>query len=164
MTTFDSVADVDQAIAAWTTDSVIPNFDCFWSNGNNTFVYDHPTRGFVFIPWDLDADFDFNSMPTNVSPTQPVFSTGTAPRTGPILTVLNHACSQYLDDVKAAAAKFNATTLLGRLDTWNSQILDAVNADPAIDPNARMFGLSALRNYVMGRAAFLSSWAATTCN
>ena len=56
-----AIADVDEALAEWAGEALIDDSDGFWIGRHNFFLYDHPTRGWLWIPHDLDATIDWVS-------------------------------------------------------------------------------------------------------
>ncbi|MBM4354847.1 MAG: hypothetical protein FJ109_13840, partial [Deltaproteobacteria bacterium] len=53
----EDTMDLDQAILEWAGEAMMPDGDGFWIGSDNFYVYNHPVRGFLFIPWDLDISF-----------------------------------------------------------------------------------------------------------
>ena len=54
-----AIADLDEALAEWAGEAMIADADGFWIGRHNFFLYDHPTRGWIWIPHDLDATIDW---------------------------------------------------------------------------------------------------------
>ena len=53
-----AIADMDETLAEWAGEAMIADADGYWI-GHNFFLYDHPTRGWLWIPHDLDATIDW---------------------------------------------------------------------------------------------------------
>ena len=54
-----AIADMDETLAEWAGEAMIADADGFWIGRQNFFLYDHPTRGWLWIPHDLDATIDW---------------------------------------------------------------------------------------------------------
>ncbi len=48
-------------LSEWAAEAVLPDGDGYWCCGHNYYLYDHPERGFLWIPWDKDGTFDWVS-------------------------------------------------------------------------------------------------------
>lgn len=53
----DKLMDVDQVLLEAAAEMVIPTGDNFSNGSWNFYYYDHPSRGFLVLPWDLDGAF-----------------------------------------------------------------------------------------------------------
>jgi spore coat protein CotH len=54
---FDAMVDVDQIILEMAVETAILTDDNFSNGAANYYYYDHPRRGFMVLPWDLDTIF-----------------------------------------------------------------------------------------------------------
>ena len=54
-----AIADMDETLAEWAGEAMIADEDGFWIGKQNFLLYDHPTRGWLWIPHDLDATIDW---------------------------------------------------------------------------------------------------------
>ena len=53
-----ALMDLDQAVAEWAMEAMIPAMDNYWAGVEiNYYLYSHPDRGFVYLPYDLDISF-----------------------------------------------------------------------------------------------------------
>ena len=50
----EEMVDVEHAVKYWAFEAVIPASDNFYVDGWNYFLYEHPTRGMVYVPRDYD--------------------------------------------------------------------------------------------------------------
>jgi spore coat protein CotH len=164
-TTPDALAtlgDVDQMVGMWAVESIVPDGDGYWAGGWNMYLYDHPSRGFLYIPYDFDLAFD-----SVVSSADPAIwhkeneRYNGRPHVEAILAdpVWLGRFAMHVADARAA---YDPAVLQARIDRWAAQIADAV----AVDPNApftwdqHVAAVARLRGYVGDRAAFLRAWAA----
>jgi hypothetical protein len=58
----DAVADIDEIILELAAETAALTDDNFSNGAENFFYYEHPTRGFLVLPWDLDTIY---SAPTD---------------------------------------------------------------------------------------------------
>ena len=54
-----AITAMDEALAESAGEAMIADEDGFWIGRQNFFLYDHPTRGWLWIPHDLDATIDW---------------------------------------------------------------------------------------------------------
>ena len=54
-----AIADMDEALLEWAAEAVLADPDGYWIGHWNFFIYDHPTRGWLWLPHDLDATIDW---------------------------------------------------------------------------------------------------------
>ena len=50
-----AIADMDEALQEWAGEAMLADPDGYWIGHWNWFIYDHPTRGWLWIPHDLDV-------------------------------------------------------------------------------------------------------------
>ena len=61
------IADMDEALARVGGEAMLADADGYWIGHQNFFLYDHPTRGWLWIPHDLDAAIDWlDRTPTDL--------------------------------------------------------------------------------------------------
>src|SRR5262249_17505717 len=59
LATMERLVDVDEMLAEWAAEAMLPDDDGYWGVNHNFYIYRHPTRGFLWLPYDMDATFDF---------------------------------------------------------------------------------------------------------
>jgi spore coat protein CotH len=53
--TIDELSDLDEAVKVWAGSAMLPDPDSYWAGvESNYFLYDHPSRGFLWFPYDMD--------------------------------------------------------------------------------------------------------------
>jgi hypothetical protein len=156
----ERLMDLDQAVSEWAAEGVLPNADGFWRGTMNFYLYDHPSRGFVFIPWDWDRAFD--RAPVEAIPT---FDPAVQERVQPHLRLVLEDpvwSRRYLDAAARVIERYDPDVLEARVDAWAAQIADAVAAEPhrpfSIETHER--AVASLRAYFRARVAFLGGWLA----
>lgn len=174
--TVDEIAelvDLDQAVAEWAMEAMIPAMDNFWAGVEiNYYLYDHPSRGFVYLPYDLDLSFGDGAYTdgTLVWPQSLTVDPITWEHSGwqkeaLVETVLADVywCERFVDELRAAREVYDPDTLLGRVDEWSAQIEDAYAEDPHAIYSLREHqeGLALLREFIPARADFVDEWLAS---
>jgi hypothetical protein len=152
------LASLDDMLSMWAGEAVIPQADGYFVGRGNYYIYDHPTRGFVWIPWDLDKTFDFADPRADLIQYQGINKEKHVQYS---VTISDpHLRGRYVDALEHAAAMYDPTVLVARIDTWAAQIAPAVAKDPNLGFTVFRHGLAvkALRDYVIARGAFLDDW------
>jgi len=155
----EQLCDMDQAIGEWASEAMIPHGDGFWGLERNYFIYDHKTRGFVFIPFDLDASFEWTEYYAD-----PIYWTGSW-RIGPpsqfLITMADGPRrQQFIDEMFFAHQDYNVDLLAERIDDWSDQISQAVAADPNISFTFENWedAVRGMRDYLVPRSLFVGQW------
>lgn len=122
--TVDELTDIDQAIREWAAEAMMPAVDNYWIHGWNYYLYEHPTRGFLFLPHDWDQAWPTSST-RDFDPLNPV-------RRRPANIVLADPewRAKYLDALEEAWALYDPAIYEERVETWWEQVVDAAADDP----------------------------------
>jgi hypothetical protein len=62
--TLETMMDIHQVLLEMAGEVVLPTADNFTNGSWNYYYYDHPGRGFMVLPWDLDTVLDEYAVPT----------------------------------------------------------------------------------------------------
>jgi len=156
--TLAGLADLPAALREWAGEALIPDVDGYWAGRPNYYVYDHPTRGYVWIPHDLDAAFDYHE-PWALFPLYP-FREKSARKHYAIVIADPVWRGKYVEALSAARAAYDVAQLQQRVDQWSAQIADAAASDPkkpfsTADHKAAVTGL---RASIDRRADFMDAW------
>jgi len=151
------LADLPAALHEWAAEVMIGHGDGYYGGSHNYYLYDHPSRGFVWMPADLDAAIDF--YPADL---QPIFTRrADQPRLQWLLVMNDPAWrAQFVQALVAARAGYHVDVLQQRVDAWAAQI-GASAADDAMKPftAAEHFAaVAAMRDVLPRRAAYLDAW------
>jgi len=155
----EMLADLDQSVMEWAGEATVPHGDGFWGLSRNYYLYDHATRGFVFIPFDMDASFEWTEYYAD-----PVTWTGfwvEGPSTVFLLVMDDPTWyGRYIDDLEAALDVYDVDVLSARIIEWGEQIADAVDADPnkPFTTGEWEDAVRGMRDYVGPRAIFMRRW------
>jgi len=125
---FQQMVDVDASLLEWAAEAVMPDNDGYWAIAHNFYLYDHPTRGFIWLPYDVDATFDFSPFDVDPITWMPSWSQGWGAHqrivlADPALT------ERYVAALERALAGYDVDLLKSRLLRWSDQIAGAVGDD-----------------------------------
>jgi hypothetical protein len=158
-----AIADMDEALAEWAGEAMIADADGFWIGRHNFFLYDHPTRGWLWIPHDLDASIDW--VAADVDPLY--YWAGQAIWDGPwphYAAVVKDAAwtDRYVAALRRAHDVFVAANLGAALDRYAAQVADAVAADPTrpFSVGDHAAAIASLRNALHEREEMMRAWLA----
>lgn len=149
--------DLEANIAEWSAEAALPHNDGYWCCNHNFYLYEHPQRGILFLPWDLD--FAFDDTPYFADPYtwyrdsnyQPHLDAVTAdPTWGP----------RFVAAMRDSVDAYDADLMESWTVEWQDQIADAFARDPHTNHSvgAQQDAVARLGEYVHNRRAFLDTW------
>jgi hypothetical protein len=155
----DAIADLDASVREWAAECVINDGDGYYGGFHNFYLYDHPTRGYLWLPHDLDAAFDWN--PTDSHPIY--WSRAMEP--GPHYLMVMHDptwLEKYVAHLADINADYHPAELEALVDKWAAQIADAAAADPhrPFSVAQHATGVASLRASFDQREDYLEGWLA----
>jgi hypothetical protein len=163
-----AIADMDEALLEWAAEAMLADPDGYWVGKYNFFLYDHPTRGWVWVPHDLDTLIDWADPRTD-----PMYYWGgdlvnwASPWAHYAAVIHSNVWSErYVAALQHAHDVYVATQLPQLVDRFEAQIHDAAAADPtrpfSFDDhlNAIAYLHSAIATRIDSVAAWLSCRAA----
>lgn len=174
----DTLTDLDEVVKDWATSAMLPDPDSYWAGvEDNYYLYDHPTRGFVWLPTDMDLTMRQGVMSPSTSSVQ-VGVQSTFVTADPITyqnpdwgrerlyeTVLSDPvwCERYLDALRAARDAYDVAAMSRDLDDWAAQIQDAVAEDPhrPYSMDNHLAGVATLKAFMPQRLAYVNGWLET---
>lgn len=158
LSTLEQLGDVSQWVRAWAAEAVLGDDDGFLCCGHNFFVFDHPTRGFLWAPWDLDDTLEIQPYDSD-----PITGYGHGLFAQPLVQIVladpsYHAA--YVDEIAALATLLDPPTLSASLMTWGAQIDPAVAADTrrTWGDAERAETMERIGHWLLARRAFLDRW------
>jgi hypothetical protein len=164
----ETYLDLEQALAVFAAEAIIPNSDGPWAGGLNYYLYDDPLRGkFVLVPWDLDNVFErFNGPPDSDYPINPdpvVWEkTTTHGRPWYEMALEEPAWfAYYVQRIEQQLATgYAIEDLHTKIDTWTAQIQDSVfeDSNKPYSNDLYLNKVEELHEYVQGRHDFLVNW------
>lgn len=165
LTEVQSLVEVSQAIEIWAGLAMVPDPDSYWAGVEINFhLYEHPTRGLLFLPYDMDIAFAEDLWPELVSADPITYEHPEWRRERAYELVLSdpHHCQAFVAALERARAAYDVAALESKIDQWSAQIAAAVTADPnrqytIADHEA---ALTAMRSFPRRRAEFVDAWLA----
>jgi hypothetical protein len=158
----EAMADVDTSIYEWAAEAVAGDADGYYNGRANFYLYDHPVRGFIWIPNDLDTAYDNDFLPYDASPQFPNCIGRWEPDWRHYLMMLNDPTQmdRYTTALDDARAMLDVENLQSRLDFFTEQIAAAAEADDhrifTMDEHA--MALDSSRRYVANRAQYIDEY------
>ena len=172
-TTLDQIAalvDLDQAVAEWATEAWVPAMDNYWAGVEiNYYLYDHPSRGFVYLPYDLDISFGDPAYPDgtllwpDTVTADPIHHEHPGWRKEQLVeTVLADPfwCGRFVEELAATQATTSTDAMVASVRAWDDQIRPSVVEDPnrPFSVERHDAAIDALVAFVPARAAFVQAW------
>jgi hypothetical protein len=165
------LVDLDQAVAEWAVEAMLPAIDNYWAGTEiNYYLYDHPSRGFLFLPYDLDMSFaarnlDGTPLLPGVLEADPIaFENGFWGKEELLKTVLADPfwCSRFVDELHLARAAYDPAALAARVAAWEAQIGPSFAEDPHAHYTfeAHQEGIAELTAFFAARAEVVDAWLA----
>jgi len=159
ISTLEEIVDLEEAILEWACEAVIPQMDGFFVGGINYYMYNHPKRGFIFIPHDMDYCFEVGDFNADLITYEVGWGLGKPQQ---FLTVIADPewYLKYLDAVDTALLAYDVETLHSRLDLWAQQIADSIDEDPNknFTTEEHIDQVQTLRTFIEDRAYFVALW------
>lgn len=179
--TIEELADLNQAVRVWAGLAMLPDRDSYWAGVEiNYFLYDHPTRGFLWLPYDMDLSMQQGRLDAQRSSVDiavledlvradPFTFQHPQWRREPLFErVLSDArwCNRFLEELQRAHQAYDVPRMSAELQTWSAQIAGAVAADPhkPFTNQQHQQAVATLKAFMPKRSAFVAEWLRTaTC-
>jgi hypothetical protein len=169
-TSLAAIVDVPGSLLEWAAEAMVNDGDGYWGGAHNFYIFDQGPKGYVWLPCDLDATFDwlgnFTGDPiawwSTRSGVQEVGQHYRVVMGDPALQ------AQYISALGVQLQRWNIPEIQSRIDDWSKQIRDAVAADPHKPSfsTVQTFdqAIALARHGVSERAEFVTSWLACRQN
>jgi hypothetical protein len=158
----DELADVDATLVEWAAEAVVGDSDGYYTGHANFFLYDHPTRGFIWLANDLDTVLDGDFLPAQTTPVFPATMYRWEPDWYHYLVVNNDPAGleRYVTALRDARSRFHVAKMQERIDTWKVQIADAAAEDlhKPFTMEDHDTAVSRMRDYAAVRADYIDRW------
>jgi hypothetical protein len=159
---FGALVDRQAAVTAWAAEAILPHLDGFWCCDHNYYLYDHPQRGFIFIPYDLDIVLDRGSPETSL-----LSYGGRRPPHLQMAMADQGWRTDFAEAVGRIHQVWDPDELERRVDVWSAQIGNAVRLDPSLPftVEEHVTALAELRAFFRPRAEYVGEFVevATAC-
>jgi hypothetical protein len=164
-----TIIDLPHSVLEWGADALLNNGDGYYGGSHNFYIYDQGTAGYVWLPADTDATFDwlgtFSKRPFD---DHPIYWWEGLTMPQPVgqhyLAVINDPTwrARYVDGIATQLEHWDVAQMQGRIDSWSAQVSDAVNADPRKAATFAQFqrSVTLARDVVAKRPEFLRSFVA----
>lgn len=177
----DELSDLDEAVTYLAAAAILPDLDSYWAGVEiNYFLYDHPSRGFLWFPYDMDMTLLVGSLNSSSSSVHvgdvsqvvtadPFTYQNTHWLKEPLVkAVLSDAywCGRFVEELKRARKVYDVDLMTAQIDTWAAQIADAASSDShkAFSTQTHTDAIATMKATMPKRLAFIDSWLQTaTC-
>lgn len=160
--TLATLGDPAQWLLEWAAEVVVGDDDGYWCCDHNYYLYEHPTDGLMFVPWDMDDNFDVQAY--DVDPItgydnwyglfqQPHFLALVRDETwGPV----------FLDQLEQMNEAMDPDLVDADITAWDAQISELYETDPnrSVGWEEHQGAVARFQDWVPARHAFLKSWIA----
>lgn len=158
----DELADLDASMTEWAGEALIADADGYYNGRANFFLYDHPTRGFLWLPHDLDTALDGDYLPADAPPVFPACLGRWEPDWRHYVLTMNDPAgrARYVAALAALRARYDEGGLVDRLGEWAVQIAPAAYDEPhrPFDMDSHFRAVQVMRNYIGLRADHVDAW------
>jgi hypothetical protein len=157
------LVEIPQVIELWAGLAMMPDPDSYWAGVEiNFYLYDHPTRGFLFLPYDADIAFGEELWPDLYQADPLTYEHPEWLREDQYLTVLSDPswCAAFEAALGRAYDAYDIELMASKVDTWSAQIAAAVEEDPnrTFTIEEHLAALESLRSFPTRRAQFVATW------
>jgi hypothetical protein len=133
-----AIVDLPGSVRSWAAEAMLNDADGYYGGFHNFYIYDQGQKGFIFLPVDTDATFDWLALFDLPGATDhPVFwweaRAKPAPPPGPHWRIVMADAGwrrQYADAMAALLDRWDVAQIQGWIDSWSQQIAADVAADP----------------------------------
>ena len=173
--TVDQIAalmDLDEAVAEWAAEAMLPAMDNYWAGVEiNYYLYNHPSRGFVYLPYDLDVSFGDSAYtdgslvwPDTVNADPITYEHPGWRKEQLVKTVLADPtwCARFVEELVLARAAYDPDEMAAQVEAWNEQILSALAEDTRkpYSMSGHNEAIDDLKAFFGARAAVVDAWLA----
>ena len=155
-----AITDLPASIEVWAAEAVLPHPDGYYAGRANFYLYDHPERGFLWLPEDLDSAFDF--VAPTIDAMFPVCTGQWWEDREHYLLVMDDPTwrQRYIDALEKAVAAYDPADMEARLEQWSAQIAEAADADPhkPFSSGDHETAVADMHGYFSQRTGFLDEW------
>ncbi|HVV50353.1 MAG TPA: CotH kinase family protein [Polyangia bacterium] len=170
----EAIVDLSSSVVEFASEAILNNADGTYGGTHNFYIYDQGAAGYVYLPDDTDATFDWMAI-FDVTPADdhPLYywanRAAPKPAVGPVyLAAINDPIyrKKYVDAIAGQLGKWNVAQIQGWIDAWSQQIAADVAADPHTwaTPDQFQMAVSTARQEVVDRAQVLQSFVACEQN
>ena len=168
----DALMDLDQAVAEWSMEAMIPAMDNYWAGVEiNYYLYDHPTQGFIYLPYDMDIAFgdaaysDGSLIWPDAVESDPILYEHSGWRKERLFqTVLADPtwCARFVEELVISRAAYDPDALAAQVAAWDAQIDQSLRDDPnkTFTNSRHRQAIASLSAFFQQRADVVDAWLA----
>jgi hypothetical protein len=163
-----AIVDIQGSVTTWAAEALLNNADGYYGGSHNFYIYDQGAAGYVFLPNDTDATFDWLPEFDLVGATDhPIYFWYARSKPAPLpgdkwMIVFGDAGwrAKYAEAIAGLLAKWDVGQIQGWIDSWSQQIADAAGSDPHAWATAAQIqqATATARQVVAQRAAYLQTF------
>ena len=152
----EAISDLEYNLLEWAAEVVTPHNDGYWCCAHNFYLYEHPERSLMFVPWDLDYAFD--ATPYWADP-YTWYRGGDATHFDQVVTDPAWRPA-FLDAMREAVDAYDPELLEGWVRDWAAQIATAFSEEPHTNFTQTEHDQSVerLAAYVHARHGWVDAW------
>jgi len=158
----DVLADMDASIYEWAAEAVVGAADGYYNGRANFFLYDHPTRGFIWMPHDMDTAFADDFLAEDADPVFPASPGRWEKDWLHYLITLNEASwlERYVVALAEARSVYDVDRLQSRVGVWQDQISASAESDPhrPFSMSQHDHAMGGASRYITERSQFIDTW------
>ena len=167
-----ALVDLDEAVAEWAAEAMLPAMDNYWAGVEiNYYLYDHPSRGFVYLPYDLDIVFgdaayaDGSLLWPDTLWSDPITYEHPGWLKEPVMQIVladPFWCGRFVEALVEARAAYAPDAMADQVADWADQIATAAADDPnkPFSTTDHEAAVAQLEAFFAERAAFVDGWLA----
>lgn len=151
------LVDLAASLRTWAAEAMLPDIDGYYGGPHNFYLYDHPTRGFLWLSYDLDGTFDVGHF--DVDPY--LWRRDVQPARHYLVALSDPEwMTRYVDALEDASGAYDPALIEARLRSWASQIASAAAEDPhrPFSMADHAYAVERMSAFVPRRAAFVKDW------
>ncbi|MBK8257449.1 MAG: CotH kinase family protein [Polyangiaceae bacterium] len=168
----EQLIDMNQAMSEWASEAMLPAMDNYWAGVEiNYYLYHHPSRGFLYLPYDMDIAFGDPAYPDGslIWPdalySDPILYEHPGWKKEDLMKkVLSDPkwCDAFVAELTLAREAYSPSEMSAQIDTWSSQIAAAVSQDThkQFSTQAHQQAVNDLKAFFSARAAVVDQWLA----
>lgn len=162
MASFAALADIDAALLEWAAEAMIGDADGYYNGRANFYLYDHPTRGFVWIPHDVDTAMADDYLPPDASPVFPFCAARWERDWHHYILAMNDPATvtQYAAAIADVRSRYDVGAMQERVDLFAGQIAGAAAEDPRrpFTMGDHDWAVSQMYEFIPERADYIDAW------
>lgn len=149
--------DLQANIEEWSAEAVLPQNDGYWCCNHNFYLYEHPDRGILFLPWDMD--FALDDTPYFADPYTWYRDSNYQPHFDAVITDPTWG-PRFIEAMRESVDAYDPDLLSTWISEWGEQIEEPFSRDPHTPHSvgAQRDAVARLGRYVYNRHAWLDAW------